>query len=419
MLKHLEIQNYKSLHDVSLDLNPFSVLVGANAAGKSNFADAIDFLSQVARYGLPQAISNKGGYENICFKRHRRAKGAIRFRLKTGVFEASSTGHPEQLLDFDYEFAFRATRRAIRSDYVVEAESLRATSRDDKGKSCSVLSYSRTPSGTEVVTSGEEGSSLLFPTKKLIDSMLQKLQPEKVQSDLFVTSLFRGVPPFLLLLQYLSSLEVFQVMPSNAREPSAASGSAEMGRYGDNLPAALNALHERAEDNYEKLMEYLSLVVPSIERVGLDYVETSRLGLFVKERGINRRMYSNELSDGTVRAIGILLPLVDPRSAVVVIEEPENSVHPWATRQFVSACRDCSNPRQVILTTHSPTLVSGLELHELFVVTRRNSETVIVPAGDMGEDVEEVIRESIMDLGAYWDSGAMGGVPEQLPLFDD
>lgn len=82
MITTLEIKNYKSLHDVKTDLPRFGVLVGANAAGKSNFADAVEFLSLVARNGLPTAISDKGGYENICFRRLRRTRGGIQFRVR-------------------------------------------------------------------------------------------------------------------------------------------------------------------------------------------------------------------------------------------------------------------------------------------------------------------------------------------------
>ena len=90
MLQSLSFRTYKSLHDVSIKPPRFFALVGANAAGKTNFVDAIEFLSIVAKSGLASAITEKGGYENICFRRARRSKGAIRLACTVGPLQSGS-----------------------------------------------------------------------------------------------------------------------------------------------------------------------------------------------------------------------------------------------------------------------------------------------------------------------------------------
>jgi predicted ATP-dependent endonuclease of OLD family len=107
----------------------------------------------------------------------------------------------------------------------------------------------------------------------------------------------------------------------------------------------------------------------------------------------------------------MFLPLIDPRIPFVVIEEPENSIHPWVVRTFVDACRGCSKDRQIVLTTHSPVLVSRLNPKELYVAERTAGETRIVSAIASDLKVEEIVRKGIQDLGSYWDSGAMRAVP--------
>ena len=67
-LHRLEIHNYKSLRNVAIEPTPLSVFVGPNASGKTNLADAIDFLRHVYAWGLEKAVENKGGYENICYR---------------------------------------------------------------------------------------------------------------------------------------------------------------------------------------------------------------------------------------------------------------------------------------------------------------------------------------------------------------
>src|SRR3954451_22715517 len=117
-LKRLEIRNYKSLRNVVIEPTPLTVLVGPNAAGKSNFADALDFLGEVYRSNLEGAVAKKGGYENICFRQIKRSTAPIRFRsvleVKSGEWEASwwTRSQPDEIvvppdLLFDHAFELR------------------------------------------------------------------------------------------------------------------------------------------------------------------------------------------------------------------------------------------------------------------------------------------------------------------------
>ncbi len=68
-ITQLSINNYKSLRAIQIAPAELNVIVGANAAGKSNFADCLDFISEVYRHGLEVAVARKGGYENIAYRR--------------------------------------------------------------------------------------------------------------------------------------------------------------------------------------------------------------------------------------------------------------------------------------------------------------------------------------------------------------
>ncbi|MBI4558409.1 MAG: AAA family ATPase [Candidatus Hydrogenedentes bacterium] len=420
MLEELEIENYKSLHRVSFRVPQFGVLVGANAAGKSNFADAIEFLQLVAMAGLPSAVSDKGGYENLCFRRARRAKGAIRFRTRiTGISLRFSEGNNKQRikLNFDYSFSFRAKKQAISSEFVVASEefSLTYESPRDNGKNRKGLTYRRSPEGVHLQVEGSKHPEVI-PPERFLQSILGGDKRAFPEDDLILTKLLKPLPPFFFLTEYLSKFRVFQIMPSATRKAASASGSREMGKHGENLPAALSALQREDGKAYQGLLDQLRLAVPTVQKLETGYVETRELGLFLREEGMARRMFASELSDGTLRTIALFLPLTFPSYGLVVIEEPENCIHPWVVRQFVSACREMTEGRQIILTTHSPVLVSELKAEELFVVERRDGETRIVPASEAATGVDEIVNAGVMKLGQYWDSGAMGAVPEQLIL---
>ena len=418
MIERLEIENYKSLHKVQLDLPPFAVFVGANAAGKSNFADAFDFLSIVGRTGLATAVSNKGGYENICFRRARRAKGPIRFTLSV-VLPVQRQSRDTYELGFRYSFAFRAVGEAIGAQYAVEHECLRMSClHKESGEQWpETLLYERR-SNAELVRASHQGDLGPFvPPTDLLAQVFDQYEEAQLHEELLLATRLRGLPPFAFLADYLSGLRVFQIMPPDARRPGSTSGNREMGKHGENLPAALQRLERESSQAHQELLEHLQLAVPTVEAVELDYVDTRELGLFLRERGIGRKIYASELSDGTLRTIALFLPLVERDYRLVVIEEPENCTHPWVARQFVEACRHHSAAKQILLTTHSPVVVDELQVDELFVVDRQSGQTTVLPATTK-EDVVEVVRNGIMRLGEYWDSGAMGAVPEQPPLFE-
>jgi predicted ATPase len=422
MLQSLHIENYKSLHNISINLPSFAALVGPNAAGKSNFVDAIEFLSIVAQSGLPKAVTDKGGYENICFRRTRRAKGAIRFDFRVDGLKVSFSEGKGQVREYEvgfrYEFSFRAAGRAISTKYEVEEERMWITYADLKtGRRVDNLPLYEYPlNGLFLPRADPHDPGPLIPDRQVMSKILESVKDKKPGDDLLLTTLFRGWPPFVFLVEYLSSMRVFQVMPSYARRPASASGSSEMGKYGENLPAALKNLQRESDEAFSELQDNLRLAVPTMERIETGYTETRELGLFLKESGMTRRLYSSELSDGTLRTIGIFLPLTDPSYTLVVIEEPENCTHPWITRQFVTSCREHSAAKQILLTTHSPVLVSQLTAAELFLVDKSNGETLVRPVPR--EDMDRISSGKVMDLGKYWDSGALGGVPALLELFD-
>lgn len=420
MLERLEIENYKSLHEVALDVPPFATVVGANAAGKSNFADALEFLSIVAKSGLPTAVTDKGGYENICFRRARRAKGAIRFYLKVTGLNFVAAPHRPRDYQFGWGFAFKAVKQTISSEFAVQSEQFTVSERKSLTSDpwSQVFAY-RYPDehGKPSMTPSKEGEySPFIPSKKFLESVLANTDRSRTD-DLALTTHLRPFPLFRWFLDQVASAKVFQIMPVSARRPASASGTRELSKNGENLPAALEGLRKYDKKAYETLLEYLRLAVPTVEELQTGYVETRELGLFLKEQGIRRRQFASELSDGTLRTIAIFLPLVDPRYKLVVIEEPENSIHPWVIRHFVQACRERSSEKQIILTTHSPVLVSCLKPKELFIAERRDGQSEIMSAPSVGKEVDEIIRKGIMNLGSYWDSGAMRAVPARQSEF--
>ncbi len=413
MLSHLGVKNYKSLKDVELKPNDFMVVVGANAAGKTNFVDSLDFLGRCFRDGLVEAVASKGGYENIAFRRARRAKGAIEFAVSCSIERLPfnpDEGLPFHDLTLEYRFSFRASKQTIAAPYKIVDEACDLDYTHDSKHHR--LSFDRKKGFNE---QPKNGHPIVSSTLKFIDESSRREIPD---DQLAMGSYLSIFPPLAVFRKILSCVGVYQISPASVREPGDPSGRKELGRTGTNLPAVLQHLQREDADTHEELLSHLQGAVATLAEIKTDYVETKQLGLFVREEGVGRQWYANDLSDGTLRTLAMFVALLDSRLRTVAIEEPENGLHPWVMKDFIDTCRTQSKKKQIILTTHSPVLVSHLNPSELFLADRNDGETRIVPATRVDRDVTQIIRDGIMDLGSYWNSGQMSAVPAGPSLWD-
>src|SRR5215475_13356394 len=117
MFTEIDIENFKSLHDVTIPFRRLSYFCGPNASGKSNFAEALDFISNVFRNGLQHAVAEKGGFYYMCFRRMRRTKGAIGFRI-SGEERLTK----QVSVQYETKFSFKTRTESIRSQYLVHTE---------------------------------------------------------------------------------------------------------------------------------------------------------------------------------------------------------------------------------------------------------------------------------------------------------
>jgi predicted ATPase len=411
MLVDLIIRNYKSLRDVHLrDLPPFSVMVGANASGKSNLVDALDFISLVSRSGLAPAVSAKGGYENICFRRARRSKASIEFQV-TVCIPASrlrARRRAEAPLRFEYGFGFRAETRRIAAEYKVTHERLAVGRVDAVGVGLEIVREGgREP---RVQLSDEAERDFGLPELDFLRDFIARAPVS--EDDLLWAGRLGGILPFRQLFGFLGGCRVYQISPEMARKAGTPERSPELGRHGENLPAAVDYLKRNEVEAFEELVSHLNHAVSTMETLDTDYVETKELGLFFKERGVGRRWYAQDVSDGTLKTVSMFLPLLDPRVTIVAIEEPENNLHPWILRHFMEACKAQGGGKQIFVTTHSPVAVDEVPIESLFIVRRRAGRTEIQRLDALFPEAAQVVREELFGLGEYWDSGAISGVPE-------
>jgi predicted ATPase len=426
-INSLSVHNYRSIRKFELFLPRFAVFAGINAAGKSNFCDSLDFIAEVYRHGLRVAVSRKGGYESICFRRARRSKSAIDFQVdisfsfREGLHVRIIRPHLAKFKDSQWRichrFSFKAESDKIGADFRIEKELLDMTF-NNNGEIFKLLSFER----DEKKINLKKGKLNLI--KKLLpDYIVDRIEfisariPEHYQeTELFITYLQKLLPPIQTYCEAVGSFRVYQISPRYGREPGVPIPQPELERFGNNLPTILAYFRENEKRIFRKIISKMHLVIPELESIDINYVYRKRYGLFFKEKGITRPWTAEDVSDGTIQFLAMLAAVLDPRSKLTVIEEPENSVHSWILSNFVETCREASESKYIFLTTHSITLVDILKPEELFVAYKSSGETNIDRAINLDTDLKQMLEEGYGTLGEYIHSG---GIPKLIPSGDE
>jgi predicted ATPase len=122
------------------------------------------------------------------------------------------------------------------------------------------------------------------------------------------------------------------------------------------------------------------------------------------------KFYPDEVSDGTLKWVCLLTSIYVPFSAIYMLEEPENYLHPWMQQKLLQIMRSQSDT-VYLLTSHSATLLNSATPDEITVVKSIGQVgTVATPIKDKFE-VDTILGDTNFGVGDLWVSGAIGGVP--------
>ena len=352
MIKSVRMVNFKNFADETLNLGPFTVIVGANASGKSNIRDAFRFLHGIGRgYTLAEILGGKygpGGYRE--WEGIRGAPGELtRFEQSSsqrahGFSLHVKQGLGQEKLIYSIEARFNPRRRS---------EGFRVLEEELKTESNRVYHVGK----------GGAGS---YRAISVGDDKLQRIGVSRTQPALsqFLESGSRGAQfphkEELVMSQELGNLHFLELLPERMREP--AFPGARLGDYGENLPSALEAICADSQQG-RNLMFWLDELTPmDVKDFDFPRDPSGRVHLQIVERN-GRKVSAYSASEGTLRFLGTLAALFSPSAGgLYFFEEIDNGIHPsrlWLLLDFIERQTAGGNV-QVVTTTHSPALLTWL-----------------------------------------------------------
>jgi len=369
VIHRVTIRNYLSIAACQVDLGRLMFLVGPNGSGKSNFLDALRFVADALRTSLDHALRDRGTIKEV---RRRSGGHPNHFALRVDfTLPAGQTGH----------YAFRIGAKPAGA-YEVQQEECSIHSKEALG-----------PSHYFHVHSGRVESASVSPL------------PATLPDRLFLVAA-SGIPEFRPVFDALSRIQIYNLNPDEIGAMQKPDPGDLLRRDGSN---AASVLQQFSADARKRVTDNLSRIVPGISDADaktLGSQETIEFRQAVKGQEHPWRFLAAAMSDGTLRAFGILLAVFQASAArsgrvppmLIGLEEPEIALHPAAATVLLSALREGSQHCQILVTSHSPDLLDNADIptESILAVDNQDGLTRIGPLDEAGR---AMLRERLFTPG--------------------
>ena len=392
-LTRVLLRNYKSVSACDVSPAQLSFLVGPNGSGKSNFLDALRFVTDSLRFSIDHALRDRGGINEV---RRRSGGHPTHFGIRVEFDLPESRGH--------YAFAVGARKQG---GYEIQDEEC-------------------------YVVSGEGGGSHFYRVKRGRVARSTLSSPPAAAADRLYLVSVSGTDAFRPVYDALSNMGFYNLNPEAIRDLQPPDPGDLLARDGSNVASVLADLQSRSPDFKRRIEEYLGKVVPGISGVDRRLIGPRETLEFRQEVSGARhpwRFFASNMSDGTLRALGVLVALFQgarndgASRRVVGIEEPEIALHPAAAGVLIDALRDAAEHAQILVTSHSSDLLDTEEILDdsILAVVAEHGESRIGPLEDVGR---QALRDHLFTAGELLrmnqldpDPARSNLTPNQLELF--
>ena len=426
MLKRVRIKGYKSLSDIDVHLEPLTVLFGPNAAGKSNFLDALQLLSKL---GTSRTL--KEAFEPPCRGKplesftigKKGIKGLI--EQETLTFSIEADLHLSDVIVETVGRQIQEMRRPSREPASEEAgkKTPRIRERDLRYR----IDIEMLPRSGILRVADEYLAALnsrgmpVGSRKPFIERDGKKLhlrherQAHPAYYDLYLDHSILSMPHYPPHYPHLAAarleLESWFFFYFEPRERMRATNPVKevrhIGLMGEDLAACLNTMKALDARQFKAVEKALHTLMPNINGIEVEVNNLGEVDLFLRENDIP--IPARVLSEGTLRILGLLaLNGVNEAPALIGLEEPENGVHPRRIQLIAEMLKTRANLNQThyIVTTHSPILPDLLPDKSLLAVSRHNGQTRIDSFSTWGplarqEDIEQTRDERFDDRNEW------------------
>ncbi len=420
MITEIEIGGYRLLDDFKADFKPLTVVIGANAVGKSTLIDCLQLIGECCEVPLNTAFGWHYGAASILTSgnENMRMNWNITFRNP-----AKSDALPLRLGEsLVYEVVLRADQHGqIHPQYEVFRTQEPRQGHANPLKFLEVTPYRRhifdrkqrqfipfdeTQTANDVVNE---------PDSQEIEAMRNPDQPAKQEPALLLSQIrFFNEFPVASWVRFLFTNMAFYPGFDVTRSSKLRTGAVDikpittLSANGDNLGTVLHEILTRYDyrSAAEELREFLRAAYPAFEEIHCDttFGTPPQVLVRIREKGMARSFFLWELSDGMLRFLCLATALLNPRPGMLIaIDEPELGLHPGLLPVVAEMIKTAAERTQVLVTTHSPDLLDCFDIEDVAVMARDDDNTRVLwhrPANrsTLVEMLKNVTGETLGDL---------------------
>ena len=364
-LREVTIKGYKSIaydNPVTLKLGDVSILLGANGAGKSNIIGFFRMLSYMMSKSFGRYVEMEGTSNSLLHY------GAKKTPVMSGTLKFAANNSENT-----YQFSLSNAT----PDRLIITEERIKWHRNGEEK----------PYESSLETNFKESS--LAESDNVIAKSIYKM---------------------------LSFCKVYQFHDSSAEGPLRQSCPVETANYlqshGNNLPSFLLFLRNNYQESYKRIVDYVRDVVPQFQDFYLEPANNFISLRWMDHSATDYRLNAYQFSDGSIRFIALATLLLQPAETmpnVIILDEPELGLHPYAITQLAEMIKDASIHAQVIVATQSKDLVDHFDIDNISVV-EMDEKTQSTSVHQLNEEDYKLWLEHYT-VSELWDKNIIGGRP--------
>ena len=412
MITRFRVNGFKNLRDVDLHFSEFTCIAGPNGAGKSNLFDAIQFLSHTASKTLLEAalaIRADGAMSSdpahiFCFDHpvgsrgidfivdmivpkvayddlNQQARATFTFlKYELSLVERAAGNGDSGLQIIKENLTYHPWSKASRLlNFKNTAAWRQSLMQEAKGGNRQFFISTKTEDNKTVIQRHQDGGSSGKPYPYLASNL-----PRTVLSIANATE----SPTALCAKREMEAWRFLALEASSLRAPDDFTESNIMDSHGRHMPATLHRLMQTeglGPDVGDRIAQRLTELIENVKGIRVDPDPVRRAYSILVADHSGNEIPARGLSDGTLRFLALAILEQDPLvTGVICLEEPENGIHPKRLPAMIALlkeiavdaqepCGDDNPLRQIIINTHSPTVVAEVPDSSLVIAVDRTA----------------------------------------------
>jgi len=353
-LRKIKVSGFKSIANAELMFGDLNVVIGANGSGKTNLISIFRLLERVLSHNLQLYVASE----------------------PDRLLHHGRKITPSMSVDFSFEQnAYGFTLKAQHDSLIFEEERVK---------------YSGFWNYEEPIARGHKESKLEEAAESYKNKIPKHVFP-KVQG--------------LAVYHFHDTSD-----SSPAKQAADVADNQKLRQDAANLPAYLFWMQEKAPERFQRIEEHVRLVAPFFDRFVLEPLKLNdrKIKLEWRQKGSDAYFDAYSLSDGTLRFICLATLLLQPAPpALILLDEPELGLHPFAIRVLAEMLEQASLSSQILLATQSVTLLNNFEPEQIIVAENDGDSTSFRRCDP--EALSAWLGE--FGLGELWEKNVLGGRP--------